>query len=116
MKFAAPGIRTSAFAAALLAATLLVRGAAPADSKPREIELPPETIFYRESSHPGYALTAANCSACHSADYVAYQPPGLSRDSWRAVVDKMKTTFGAPLRDEDIAKITDYLHETYGKP
>jgi sulfite dehydrogenase len=39
---------------------------------------------------------------CHSAQYVSTQPQSLGRAYWDATVKKMKTAFGAPLRDEDI--------------
>lgn len=79
-----------------------------------EIKLPQETAMYKPSSLPGYALALQNCMTCHSAQYVATQPTTSSRTYWEATVRKMKTPFGAPLKDEDIPVIVDYLVKTYG--
>jgi sulfite dehydrogenase len=76
---------------------------------------PPETLTYRPSELPGYALVRQHCLTCHSAHYVAYQPPS-PRAYWDATVKKMKNTFGAPLDDKDIPAMVDYLTETYGAP
>ena len=79
-----------------------------------DINLPQETATYQESSLPGYQLTQAHCMICHSAQYVQMQPHSSPRGYWEATVKKMKTPFGAPLPDEDIAPIVDYLTKTYG--
>jgi hypothetical protein len=36
------------------------------------------------------------------------QPP-LPRKTWEAEVEKMRKTYGAPVADEDVAAIVDYL-------
>ncbi len=79
-----------------------------------EIKLPQETAMYKPSSLPGYALALQNCMTCHSAQYVTTQPTSSSRAYWEATVKKMKEPFGAPLKDEDIPVIVDYLVKTYG--
>lgn len=79
-----------------------------------EIKLPQETAMYKPSNLPGYALALQNCMTCHSAQYVATQPTTSSRTYWEATVKKMKTPFGAPLKDADIPVIVDYLVKTYG--
>ena len=79
-----------------------------------EIELPPETAAYRPSPLLGYQLVLANCVACHSAHYVQMQPPSSPRSYWDATVKKMKKPFGAPLAEQDIPLIVDYLAKTYG--
>jgi sulfite dehydrogenase len=81
---------------------------------PRTFALPPETAVYRASDLPGYQLVQRNCVGCHSAQYVATQPPALPRTYWEATVRKMKKPFGAPFPDEDIAAMVDYLAKTYG--
>ncbi|MDO8542194.1 MAG: hypothetical protein Q7S40_17280 [Opitutaceae bacterium] len=100
----------------LVAATLSVScwlaGATPLPAA--EITLPPETAKLVESSLPGYATALALCSTCHSADYQRMQPPNLPRTYWKATVVKMQKTFGAPIPDEAIEPITDYLVKTYG--
>lgn len=79
-----------------------------------EIKLPQETAAYKQSSLPGYNLALQNCMTCHSAQYVSTQPPSSPRAYWEATVKKMKSPFGAPLKDEDMPAIVDYLVKTYG--
>lgn len=78
------------------------------------ITLPAETAAYKPSTLPGYEKTVANCMFCHSAQYAQMQPPTSPRSYWEATVKKMKKPFGAPLADEDIPLIVDYLAKTYG--
>ena len=80
----------------------------------RTVTLPPETAVYVASDLPGYRLVQKNCVGCHSAHYVAMQPPSSPRAWWDATVKKMKKPFGAPFPDEDIAAMVDYLVKTYG--
>ncbi len=79
-----------------------------------DIALPPETISYRPSQLPGYPMVLRNCLTCHSAHYVQTQPPTSPRAYWDATVRKMKKPFGAPIPDEEIPAIVDYLVKTYG--
>ena len=79
-----------------------------------EIKLPGETATYKPSSLPGYDLTLQRCLICHSAEYVNFQPPTSTPAYWKATVMKMRKPFGAPLSDEDVEMITDYLVKTYG--
>jgi len=78
-----------------------------------DITIPPETAAYKPSNLPGYQLAQRNCMTCHSAQYVATQPP-LPRSYWEATVKKMKKPFGAQFPDEDIPALVDYLSKTYG--
>lgn len=79
-----------------------------------EIKLPGETATYKPSTLPGYNLTQQRCLICHSAEYVNFQPPSSTPAYWKATVLKMRKPFGAPLSDEDVEMITDYLVKTYG--
>jgi cytochrome c5 len=79
-----------------------------------DISLPMETAAYKESTLPGYALTQQHCMTCHSAQYVQTQPSTSPRAYWDATVKKMKKPFGAPIPDQDIPLIVDYLVKTYG--
>lgn len=63
---------------------------------------------------PGVELLAQNCAACHSADYIRTNAPFLSADAWKAEVTKMRAGYGAPVDDEDSAKIISYLVTNYG--
>ena len=38
---------------------------------------------------PGKELVAANCSMCHSLDYIQMNSPFLDRKGWEASVNKM---------------------------
>lgn len=78
------------------------------------MDLPFEKLAYRKSELPGYQLTLQQCSACHSPEYVIYQPPSSTRAYWQATVDKMVKVFGAPLPADQVAPIVDYLSRTYG--
>lgn len=79
-----------------------------------EIQLPPETASYKPNALPGYQLVQRNCMTCHSAQYVATQPPTMGRAYWEATVRKMKKPFGAQFDDADVAPMVDYLVKTYG--
>lgn len=79
-----------------------------------EITLPVETLRLADSPLPGAALATALCYTCHSAEYSLYQPPTSPRSYWQATVVKMQKTFGAPIPDDAIDPITDYLVKTYG--
>lgn len=95
-----------ALAAALLLSSLLAQG--------KEIELPADGLSWRASDLPGYALVQQNCQTCHSAHYAAYQPPTSPRSYWEAQVKRMKAVFRAPVSDEQVPLIVDYLVRTYG--
>jgi hypothetical protein len=94
--------------AALAAATLAI----PVSAK--DIQLPPDTVMLTPSPLPGYAKAQANCTRCHSAEYMRYQPPNAARPYWDAMVHRMKTVFKAPIADADMPEIVDYLAKTYG--
>ena len=84
-----------------------------ASAAPLEIKLPEETARLIESPLPGYKLAVAQCATCHSADYIKMQPTS-SRAYWKSSVTKMQKTFGAPIPDETVEPIADYLVKTYG--
>lgn len=87
---------------------------APAGSAPKTLVLPPDGVQLKASTLPGYAKAQAHCVACHSAEYMAYQPPTAARPYWDAMVKRMKLVFKAPVPDEDMPAIVDYLVKTYG--
>lgn len=66
---------------------------------------------------PGNGLDAVeqNCAACHSLDYVQMNSPFLDEKGWTAEVAKMVKAFGAPVAEEDQARIIAYLVANYGK-
>ena len=80
----------------------------------KSIELPADGVVLKPSTLPGYVKAQASCSACHSAEYMEYQPATAPRAYWDAMAKRMKLVFKAPIADEDIALIVDYLAKTYG--
>lgn len=84
-----------------------------AQSAPVKIVLPQETATLKPG--PGAELAAANCIVCHSVEYINTQPK-LTRTAWKASVEKMRGKFGAPIAEDQIEKLADYLAATYGKP
>ena len=104
-------IRT-ALAASAFAATLMACGNASAVTK--TITLPPDGVQLTASPMPGYAKAQTTCVACHSAEYMLYQPPNAARPYWDAMVKRMKAVFKAPVDDADMPDIVDYLTRTYG--
>jgi mono/diheme cytochrome c family protein len=80
----------------------------------KSITLPTEAPPLKASPLPGYAKAQTNCVACHSAEYMLYQPPTAPRAYWEAMVTRMKVVFKAPIDDADMPAIVDYLVKTYG--
>ena len=97
---------------ALLVMAMSATGAAHA--APLSITLPAETAKLRPSSLPGYQIAVQKCATCHSADYVSYQPPGMTLKQWTAEMAKMQHVYGAPITDDEVKKIGAYLAVTYG--
>jgi mono/diheme cytochrome c family protein len=95
-------------------ATTLAFLAVCAIAAPKTMVLPPDGAQLRPSSLPGYAKAQANCVACHSAEYMLFQPPNASRAYWDAMTKRMKAVFKAPIDDADMPVIVDYLAATYG--
>jgi hypothetical protein len=70
---------------------------------------------FRLKDAPGQEFIAANCSMCHSLDYIQMNSPILDRKGWEGSVNKMIKVMGAPIAEADIQKIVDYLASQYGK-
>lgn len=104
--------KTAFLCAALAMAAFGAIGATPVLAK--SIELPAETAKLKPSDLPGYAKAQSSCVACHSAEYLLYQPPSAPRAYWDAMVKRMKAVFKAPIDDADMPAIVDYLTRTYG--
>jgi len=84
----------------------------PAAAVALKIELPPETATFKPGPH--VELVNARCRTCHSSDYVATQPPNLPLATWKAEVAKMKKVYGAPIADDEVDALAEYLVKTYG--
>jgi mono/diheme cytochrome c family protein len=63
---------------------------------------------------PGKDLVAANCAICHSLDYIPMNSPFLDAPGWEKEVNKMVNLMGAPIRQDDILAILNYLNANYG--
>ena len=64
---------------------------------------------------PGRNQVIANCSLCHSLDYITMNAKILDRAGWEKTVGKMINVMGAPIDDADKQIIIDYLAQNYGK-
>jgi hypothetical protein len=93
---------------AALAATLAVSGFACAPT----LCAAEEQVSIAEA--PQVVLVRANCSSCHSLDYVLMNSPFLKRAGWDAEVRKMIKVYGAPIADGDVEAIVGYLTSHYG--
>ena len=96
---------------AALFSTALFGFASLAIAEPITYDLPEETAVLRPG--PGLETAQSNCVACHSADYIAMQPPKKGRAFWEGEVTKMIKTYGAPIAESDVKTIADYLAQTY---
>jgi hypothetical protein len=65
---------------------------------------------------PEAVLVRAYCSGCHSLDYILMNSPFPSRTLWEAEVHKMIKVMGAPVPEDDVVKLVDYLTTHYGTP
>jgi len=70
---------------------------------------------YKLKEAPGVDKVRANCTICHSNDYIELNSPFLDRKGWDAEVTKMIKAFGAPIKPGDVNAIVDYLAKNYGK-
>jgi hypothetical protein len=105
-------IEQALYATAVAGAMLAFMGQAHA--APKSIQLPPDGAQLTPSALPGYAKAQAQCVACHSAEYMRYQPANAPRGYWENMVKRMKVVFKAPVNDADMPDIVDYLVKTYG--
>jgi hypothetical protein len=60
------------------------------------------------------AAVVAQCSICHSLDYIQMNSRFLKREGWEAEVRKMAKVMGAPIAESDIPVLVDYLTRQYG--
>ena len=75
------------------------------------ITLPEANVTFRPG--PGVELAQAYCAMCHSPDYLSNQPP-FDRAFWKKTVEKMRTSYGAPVPSDKVEAIADYLVKAYG--
>lgn len=77
-----------------------------------KVELPASD----ESFPAGVGAEIANsqCQICHSAGMVLTQPP-LKKDEWRAEIIKMRTVYGAPIPENEVEGLAEYLRSINGR-
>lgn len=94
-------------------AAMIMASAGWVGAKPMSYKLPDEKAAFKPG--PNLEVVTNNCTACHSADYVQTQPKGpkFGKDFWQAEVNKMIKVYGAPIDDNDVPKIVEYLAQTY---
>ncbi|WP_205746329.1 hypothetical protein [Dyella amyloliquefaciens] len=98
---------------ACMLAALLVAGSAHAqDAKQKPIaihsvnvDLPASTASFPPG--PGSDV-AGKCLICHSAGMVLKQP-ALTQDQWKAEINKMRSTYGAPILDSEVETLSTYF-------
>lgn len=95
----------------LVAASALLGAAALAE--PLNIELPFGEIP-TELRDPASQMVVAQCSGCHSLDYITTQPRGKGEQFWRDLVTKMVGVYKAPITPEDAETVTQVLAEKFG--
>jgi hypothetical protein len=96
----------------LIGSILLALIAAPslAVANPIDFQPPRETAELKQG--PG-VQSAKVCLTCHSADYVSTQPAEKGKAFWEAEVQKMIKVYKAPVAENDVAAIVEYLASTY---
>jgi sulfite dehydrogenase (cytochrome) subunit B len=60
------------------------------------------------------AAVVAQCSICHSLDYIQMNSRFMRAEGWQAEVRKMAKVMGAPIAESDIPALVDYLTRQYG--
>jgi len=76
-----------------------------------EVEVP--YISYEIKMGKGFDAVQANCLMCHSFGYIINQGP-QPRNFWAKKINKMIVHFKAPMTNEDVKTVTDYLFKHYG--
>lgn len=61
----------------------------------------------------GKETVEANCSVCHSLDYIPMNSAFLDKPRWDAAIKKMQGPFGATISDADAGVILEYLVKNY---
>ncbi|NTS64914.1 cytochrome C nitrite reductase [Sphingomonas sp. HHU CXW] len=81
--------------------------------QPVSITLPAEIAALPAT--PAGELVTQRCTACHSADMIARQPP-LTAEKWQATVTKMREAYHAPISPADEPAIVAALVTLQGAP
>ena len=106
-------MNVSKFASGTAALFALAGTLAVAPAHALEIKLPQETSQLKASTLAGHQAANAWCVMCHSVDYVNSQPP-MPAAFWHAEVTKMVKVYGAPIPEDQVKLISEYLGTAYG--
>ena len=87
-------------------------GIAPVHFAAINVNFPTSSVAFPAGK--GSDIANANCLICHSAGMALRQPP-LTEDEWRAEIHKMKSAFGAPIPDDQINEVAQYLGTINGR-
>jgi hypothetical protein len=90
---------------------LMLRAAEPAQTV-KSITLP--TVPSELPDAPGRKVVIDRCVTCHTPRYITSQPT-FSRDTWIAEVQKMRKNYAAPVGDDQVDEIVNYLVAVRGK-
>ena len=60
--------------------------------------------------HPGKALVASRCIACHSLSQ--FESTTFNERGWQLVIDRM-VLLGAQLNEEQVVQVVDYMAQAY---
>ena len=77
---------------------------------PVSVQLPGSARLF---SGAGAGAANSHCLTCHSAGMVLNQPD-MPRAAWLAEVNKMRNVFKAPVPEDQVAVIADYLASIKG--
>ena len=80
--------------------------------KPESVQLPGSGRRFAGTG-PGTQAANSHCLSCHSVGMVMNQPD-MPRATWLVEVNKMKNVFKAPIPEDQVAVIADYLASIKG--
>jgi mono/diheme cytochrome c family protein len=75
------------------------------------VELPVSNAYFPAGD--GADVANGQCLICHSAGMVLLQPP-LTQKEWIGEINKMRSSFGAPLPADQIEALAKYLFSING--
>jgi cytochrome c5 len=80
---------------------------------PVHYEQRPDTVPASLSDDQGQ-IVVANCTACHSLDYITTQPRGKGTQFWHDEVTKMVGVYKAPVAPADAEAVITILDRKFG--
>lgn len=86
------------------------------DSVPKWVKVSVDLPASQASFPAGNGSVIANayCLICHSAGMVLRQPP-LTQDEWTGEINKMRSSFGAPIPADQVQALAQYLRAINGR-